>query len=97
MRLLRYKETPCFLTELIRGAGVTGLVVCLQRRRGLGEGRFKLQEALWASAASFPERILVSCDFPNDRKKHHWCSHALPHLLLTAALGTCDSVIAIVR
>lgn len=35
-------------------------VVCLQRRRGLGEERFKLQEELLASAASFPRRIMVS-------------------------------------
>ena len=47
--------------ELICGAGVMeGFVVCLQRRRGLGEERLKLQEELLASAASFPNRILVS-------------------------------------
>lgn len=37
-----------------------GFAVCLQRRRGLGEERFKLQEELLALAASFPGRIMVS-------------------------------------
>lgn len=37
-----------------------GFVVCLQRKRGLGEERSKLLEELLASAASFPRRIVVS-------------------------------------